>query len=55
MENIMGFDGFLYYVIVYDDDGTRSVYEYGNPKHAKERFEQEDDAILIRIGLRKKT
>ena len=49
MENIMGFDGYLYYVIAYDDDGTRSVYEYGNLKHAIAHFQQEENSILLKI------
>ncbi len=49
MENIMGFDGYLYYVVAYDDDGTKSVYEYGNLKHAVEHFQQEKDAYLIKL------
>lgn len=49
MENIMGFDGYLYYVIAYDDDRTRSIYEYGNIKHAIQHFEREETAIIVRF------
>lgn len=49
MENIMGFDGYLYYVIAFDDDGSECVYEYGNIKHAIEHLLCEKNAIIVRI------
>ena len=48
----MGFDGYLYYVLALDEDGTTNIYEYGNLKHAKEHLEREANAIMIRCKVK---